>query len=242
LFLIVVFGSCKKENRTDCFKGNGDDVTEERDLGSFKIIKVYDKINLNIIKGQTQEFKVEVVAGKHVIKNITTKIADNVLSIDNVNKCNFVRGYKRQVTVNVTLPYIVKVENQGVGTVVFAEGYSQDTLLVLAESSGDIHINGNYNEIRTSSHGNGDIYLSGTCNSLYVYMNGINFFRGANMPVTNYIFVETLSIGDCYINATQAQKLDYHIWDAGNIYYTGNPPVINDVSDGTQKGKLIQQP
>lgn len=210
-----------------------------RDLGSFSLVRTFDKINVNITKGSA--FKVEVNAGKHVIKNIYTKVIDGVLVIDNNNKCNFVRGYKRQVTVNITVPYIKKVENMGVGTVVFDNNFSQDTLLVLAESSGDIHINGTYNEIRTSSHGNGDIYLDGVSNRLYVYSNGINFFRGSNMLITDYIFVETLSIGDCHINASSANKFDYHIWSTGNIYYKGNPPEINNVGPGTEKGKAIQE-
>ena len=129
----------------------------------------------------------------------------------------------------------------GVGTIVFDNDFSQDTLLVLAESSGDIHINGAYNEIRTSSHGNGDIYLDGVANRLYVYSNGINFLRGSNMLITDYIFVETLSIGDCHINAGSATKLDYHIWSTGNIYYKGNPPEINNVGTGVEKGQLIRE-
>ena len=104
----------------DCFKSNGTEITDSRTPGQFKIIKTYDKIDLNITKGS--EFKVEVVAGKNVIKNIKTKVADGILTIDNNNKCNFVRGYKRKVTVNVTSPYLVRVENHGVGTTTFSEG------------------------------------------------------------------------------------------------------------------------
>jgi len=237
--LILAFVSCSKENTFDCFKSNGDDVTDVRQTGAFTIVEVNDQINLNVVNGP--EFKVEVTAGKHIIKNILTTVKNNTLSIDNNNKCNFVRGYKRQVTVTVTVPKIKKVSNLGVGTVFFDNNFSQDTLLLLAESSGDIHVNGTYKEIRTTSHGNGDIFLNGTCNSLYVYMNGINFFRGENMPIARYIFVETLSIGACHVNATLADTLDYHIWSSGDIYYKGNPPSIGNVSDGSETGKLIKE-
>jgi len=239
LCLVLLLAACSKDNMFDCFKSNGADVTETRTPGSFLVVAVNDQINLRVVNGS--EFKVDVTAGKHIIKNIHTSIKSNTLSIENKNTCNFVRGYKREVNVTVTVPYIKKVENLGVGTVTFDDNFKQDTLLLLTESSGDIYVNGTYNEIRTTSHGNGDIYLNGSCNSLYVYMNGINFFRGLNMPIRDFIFVETLSIGDCYVNATQSPQLAYHIWSDGNIYYTGSPTKIEDVSSGTQKGRAIHQ-
>jgi hypothetical protein len=239
LFIILFFNSCKKENEFDCVKTTGKDISEMRDVGSFDEILLNYQIDLNISKGS--EYKVEVIAGKNIIKNITTRVKDGVLSIDNINRCNFVRGYKRTITVNITLPYIKLVKNIGVGTLTFDENFNQDTLVVRAESSGDIVVNGTYNEVRSSSHGNGDVYLNGTCNSLYVYTNGTNYLRANNLLVKDYIFIETLSLGDCYVNASACNKFDYNIWKSGNIYYKGNPAVINNVGLGTASGKAIKE-
>ncbi len=236
--MIFLFANCKKENAFDCFKSTGADVIETRSVEKFDVIKVFNKIDLNIIKGP--EFKVEVTAGKHVIKNIKTIVADSALNIKDENKCNFVRGYKRQVTVNVTLPYLVRVESRGVGTVRFAEGYVQDTVFIRAENSGDIYVNGNFNQIRTSSHGNGDIYLNGACNSLYVYMYGTNVLKGENLTINNYVFVETVSIGDCFVAAPTGGTLDCNIWRNGNVFYKGNPSSANRFA-GDGKGKLIKE-
>lgn len=237
--MLFFFVGCKKENALDCFKSNGKEITETRDLGSFSNITLYDNIDLNITKGP--EFKVNVVAGKHIIKNITTRVADGVLSIDNKNKCNFVRGYKRKVTVNVTMPYIVKVESRGVGTIRFTDTFQQDTLQLRAENSGDIYVNGTFNEVRTSSHGNGDIYVSGSCDRLFVYMFGTNMLQAENLVINSYVFVETVSIADCYINAPVNGPLEYNIWRSGNIYYKGNPTIINSFSNNAGKGSLIKR-
>ena len=237
--MVLFFVSCKKENALDCFKSNGKEITETRDLGTFTIIKLHDKIDLNIFKGT--EFKVDVVAGEHIIKNIKTTVSDGVLSIDNNNKCNFVRGYKRSVTVNITLPYIVRVESRGVGTIRFNDVFSQDTIQLLAENSGDIYLNGTFNQITTSSHGNGDIYLSGTCDRLYGYTFGTNLLLADKLTINTYVFVENISIGDCYINAPAGGKLEYNIWRSGNIYYRGNPLEINSFSKGVGKGQLIKE-
>ena len=239
LFLILFFVSCKKENALDCFKSNGSEITETRNLAPFKIIKLYHKIDLNISKGA--EFKVNVVAGKHIIKNIKTSVVDGVLYIDNNNKCNFVRGYKQNIIVNVTLPYLVRVENRGVGTVRFNENFQQDTIQLLAENSGDTYLYGTYNEIRISSHGNGDMYLNGTCNRLYGYTFGTNVLNAKNLLINSYVFIETISIGDCFINAPANGTLEYNIWRSGNIYYKGIPSQISSFSNGAGKGQLIKE-
>jgi hypothetical protein len=239
LVLVLFFVSCKKENALDCFKTTGSEITETRNVGAFTVISLYDNIDLNITKGA--EFKIDVVAGKHVIRNIKTTVTDGVLSIDNNNKCNFVRGYKRKVTVNITLPYIVKVESRGVGTIIFTENFQQDTILLRAENSGDIYLNGSFNEVRTSSHGNGDIYVSGTCDRLYGYMYGTNMLQAENLVINSYVFVESVSIADCFINAPLNGPLEYNIWRSGNIYYRGNPTAINSFSNSDAKGRLIKR-
>ncbi len=135
---------------------------------------------------------------------------------------------------------MVRVENHGVGTTLFSEDFAQDTIHVLAENSGDIHLNGTFNQIKTSSHGNGDIYLNGICNTLFVYTYGTNLLKGEGLTVNNYVFVESISIGDCFINAPNGGKLEYNIWRNGNIYYKGNPAEINNFK-GDGKGQLIKQ-
>jgi hypothetical protein len=239
LCFALFFISCRKENALDCFKSNGKEVSEMRYPGPFREVEVNDKIEVTIYQGT--EYKVEVLAGAHVLKNISTKIENGILKIDNNNRCNFVRGYKRQIKMNITVPSIEKVTNNGVATLRFGEEFSQDTLLVRAENSGDIYVNGTFNEIRTSSHGNGDIYLQGSANRLYVYSYGTNYLQAADLAVSDYVFIETVSIGDCYVNATSLNALDYHIASDGNIYYTGDPGHINsNINDGV-KGRLIRK-
>lgn len=237
----LILVTCKKENAFDCFKSTGKTISEFRDVGDFKEIEMNDKINVTIYQGN--DFKVEVLAGENIIKNVYTKVSEGVLIIDNNNKCNFVRGYKHQIHVNITVPSIKLVSNKGVSTLKFADDFYQDTLVVRIENSGDAYVNGTYNQIRTSTHGNGDFYLNGKTNSLFVYTNGTNYVRAQNLEVKDYVFIETITIGDCYINATGLKKFDYHIKSDGNIYYSGQPMEINNVGkDGENfKGRAINR-
>jgi hypothetical protein len=184
---------------------------------------------------------VEVIAGKNLIKSIETTVTNGVLTISNSNRCNFMRGYKRVVHVNVTLPYLQKINNGGVGGVWFEEDFSQDTLRAWIESTGDTHVKGHFKYLQTSSNGNGDMYLSGSCDSLYIFTMGANFVRAEDLTVSKYAFIHTFTLGDCFINATGLKRLDYSIESEGNIFYKGLPYTIYSLGNGNTKGRAIRQ-
>jgi hypothetical protein len=231
--------SCKKENATDCFKPNGKEVTEIRNLPAFNQIVVFDKMAVYIQQGP--EYRVEISGGKQVLKNFYSEVKDSVLQLDNRNTCNFVRGYKRQISVKITVPYVRQITNDGVGGVTLAENFNQDAIFIRAENSGDTYINGTYGEVRTSSHGNGDIYIKGSAKRLMVYMNGTNFMHAQNLRVSDYVFISNYSLGDATVQAQGLGGMDCKLWSSGNIYYSGTPGSIRDLSEVRTTGKIIQR-
>lgn len=237
IFLFVVM-SCTKDNRWDCFKSYGKTISEIRDVPAFIKVKSNDKVNVTIYQGSEQ--KVEVVAGKNIIESIKTSVEDGVLIIEDRNVCNFVRGYKHYIQVNITVPYLRNVENNSVANMTIDGSFKQDSIFVRAENSGNTYVYGSYKSISASSHGNGDIYLSGTCDMLFAYSFGTNFLQAFNLTVKNYIFVDNWSLGDCNVNASSPNLLlEYHIADAGNIRYKGNPNIQGLIDEGA-KGKVIK--
>lgn len=235
----VAFSGCTKDNALDCFKSNGRETTVIRQPGAFNEIEINDKFITTVVQGP--EPKVEVTAGANLLRNIRTYLVDSKLVIDNKNECNFVRGYKKQIRITITVPEVKRINNHGVGVVTIDENFVQDTMLVRATNSGDVNIRGRYKEIRTSSHGNGDINIIGECNTFYIYTNGTNFVDAEQLIVKEYAFVETMSIGDCTINATQLKKLEFNIWDSGNLYYIGEPGSITDFSNKKGSGRAIKK-
>lgn len=238
--LLLLFVSCKKEHAPDCVTATGPDVSSVRELGSFHTINLNDNMDVYLQKGT--EFRVEAVAGKYIMDKISAAVQSGTLVLENKNTCNFVRGYKRRVKFYITVPEIKQVTNNAVGTIYFDENFSQDSAItVSAQSSGDIYVKGKFGDLYTTSHGNGDIYLSGSAKMLEVYTNGTNYVRAENLSILNYVYISTYSIGDVYLSLNPNVQFDYLIWDEGNIYFTGTPAVIRQLSDGTAKGKAIQK-
>jgi hypothetical protein len=240
LFVFILsLTACRKENRFDCFKGNGKRVTEERSLPAFSEIHLEDKFETRVV--QSPESRVVVSCGERIIKNIRTEVVKGILSITNHNTCNFVRGYKEPVIITIYTPFVSYLVNDAVGAVEFDEQFRQDSINVRVASSGDVHLRGTFRVIRSSSNGNGDMYISGVTEILFLYTNGINFVNTLGLSVSNYMFIHSVTIGDCYINAADTRQFDYNIQGRGNIYYSGTPAVINNYSDPSGTGQLFKK-
>ncbi len=238
LFLALVFCSCNKDSAPDCFKSNGKEASELRPLKGFNTVEVNNNVITYIFQGN--EFKVEVIGPKNLLKKVETTLKDSILVISNKNECAFVRGYKRKIQVMITLPSLKLAKNNSVSEMNISPLFKQDTISLRNENSGDIVLSGAYSIIYVSSHGNGDVRLNGDCKQLLIYTNGLNYIYAQNMSVHEYAYVATLSLGDVYINGTYLKQLDYHIHNKGNIYYTGQPLIYNNTFEDFGTGKLIK--
>jgi hypothetical protein len=237
LLIGLIFSSCQKGHEIDCFKSNGKETQQTRTLNPFQFINIKDKVDVIINEGN--EFKVVVSGGEHLINNIKTEIKENTLYISNTNKCNMVRGYKRRYSVTVTLPQLKYLENKGSNTVSFYNGSALDTLEIKAASPGSVRIYGDFEQINSVSQSNGDVYLNGSTNHLTIYMTGNPFFYGENMIVKKHAFVESYSIGHCYLNLTNTPNFEYRLWEKGNVYYNGTPQTIINYTNAGVKGQAI---
>lgn len=228
--------SCKKENLYDCFKPTGANEVRIREVSDFRYIIVKDKIDLYLTQGPNFEVKIE--AGRNLFMNIRTTVSSGTLTIENINKCNFVRSPKKKITAYVTLPYLRVVRNAGTGTVYFNNQFTQDSLDVRIANSGDVHFNVNVNYFATSTHGNGDLYGKGKVNYSNHYTNGTNYIWMQDVEVQNEIDVNTYTIGDCIVSAPLNGLLRVQIWEKGNVHYKGEPATISYVQHS--KGRLIK--
>ena len=237
-FLGLLCMACNKSSAPDCFKRNGSETTEIRQVGNFTEIVFNDNMDLTFTHGQ--ECKVEITCGENLFEKISTELSGQTLTIENKNRCNFVRGYKKRIKLNIILPYLRFVEHNGVGTLTVLPGFAQDSLWLKTESSGDIYVNGTYTVLKFNTNGNGDIYLTGSCKTLFAYMNGVNYVKAQDLSVSDYALVQTNSLGDGYFSFYGTKQVDYVLQNSGNIYYSGNPQNISDKGDGKAKGKLVK--
>lgn len=236
LIILAIFASlfygCKKENMCDCFKSTGKDVTISRDVIPFDTIQVYDKVDVYV--HEEAAFSVKIEGGKNVVGLISTEINNNTLTIKNNNKCNFVRSYKKRIKVHIGMPKVNWIRHSGIGNV-YSEGVlTTDTITYQIFSSGDVYLNVNNQYLRGGIHGMGDLYLKGNTNYHNTNVKGEGFIHAEDLATqTTDIVAITSGETRIQVNGTLIALLE----QSGNVYYKGNPPVIQKTIKG--KGQLI---
>lgn len=233
--LILLSNNCQKENAFDCLKPTGKIITETRQTPSFHTIIIKDKIDVYL--NQSNLFNVSVKAGKNIIDNVITKVENETLYISNSNKCNFIRDPKKKIEVYVDLPELKYLKHNGSGNIYANQTFVQDSMIIRIESPGDVHLQIQTHYFGGSTHGNGDLYVSGQTDYFYYNYNGTNFIHAENLKINNYTYLESHSVGHAYVNIDNI-GMDAALFSNGNIYYRGNPTYIRYSSKG--KGKVIR--
>ncbi len=185
LISILILTSCTNENAPDCIQSAGKMVRMEVDVVDFTSITVFE--NLNLVLKQGAETEVELESGEFLINEISARVIDDRLILENNNGCNFFRDYGIS-TVYVTSPNITEVRS-GTGLLVSSDGILNYPDLTLISES--------FNNPETETT-DGSFDLQVNVQALNIVVNGIAFFglRGQ---------VENLSInvaaGDSRIEA-----------------------------------------
>lgn len=238
LAALLVMISCKKENRSDCFKSTGNIIKEERVAGDIKKIEINENINLIITQDTVNKIIVE--AGEHLLPLIITEMDNDTLVIKNNNKCNWVRSFKKEINVYVTVKDLAQITTYGSGDITSTNTLTNDFFMLEMWSGGgsaDLTINASesYFIIHT---GSSDITVKGFSNFNYIWLHG-NGWMWCDSLFTNYTVVSSLGTGDCYVNVSQALNISIHY--IGNVYYSEYPNLSIIYRDTSGTGKLIPQ-
>ena len=221
----------------DIVKTTGKIVTQDRDVKNFTCIYFEDKIDVYIT--QDTIFKVQVEAGSNLQSLIKTELEGETLKVHNNNRQNWVRGYKHRIKIYISAPYFKHLENNSVGTIRTTNTINQNEISIRTSNTGDVNLNVNTTRVACSTHGNGNIYLTGTTNRLEGDFVGTNFLYAKDLKILNYIYLHSASIGHAHITAPENGLMDIKIDRDGNIYYSGTPSQINLTR--ISKGDLIKE-
>lgn len=105
LFTAFLLWSCS-EDGPDCFKSQGELKTEEISTEFFQKINISKGIELIVKEGEEQ--KIQLTAGKNLIKDIQFEIIEGELYIQNKNGCEMLRNY-HSAKVHITTPVLEKI-------------------------------------------------------------------------------------------------------------------------------------
>jgi hypothetical protein len=235
-FLIIILCiSCKKENMCDCLKSTGDVIKESRRIKDFTTLVVHDNIFVTLTQDNVNT--VEVEAGENLLPLIKTDVEGETLTITNDNTCNWVRSYKKEIHVYMhvkNLEYIWWYSSKDLTT---TNTLTTPIINIFNFFSGSVSVNISADESYTKQMGSGgDMTVTGLTHFNYIFDQGYGFLHLENLQ-SNRAVIGHHGTGDIYVNASDT--LDAEILNAGSVYYSGNPVIIQRTSTGS--GKLIHE-
>jgi len=235
----------------NCIDGNGIIKTQQREVGSFDRVESNGDFNVYIFPGE--ETFVEVEADENLMGYIITRVYKDELIIETRrNNCLRTSGLVR---ITVYTPALNTLDLNGSGKI-WCDSLISDSFNVDVDGSGTIHcqyveasimdaevsgsgnmrIDGIFDDVNADIEGSGEIVLSGESVNADLDVSGSGKISGNNM-LTNNCYVDISGSGDISIWVTDL--LDVDISGSGNVYYYGEPPVVNTHISGS--GQVIQK-
>jgi hypothetical protein len=235
LTAILSFDACQKAPVLDCFKSTGQVMREQRQIGDFKTVVLRDNINLFLVPSDKNALVVE--GGKNLLPKIITEIQDTALVIRNDNQCNWVRSYDKPLNVYLEFIDLELLEYRSIGDVTSNDTVRLDSLTVdVMEGAGKLDFILKTPLVYCNLHyGTADIRLRGKADLCYVFGDSFGRVDNSGLEVSQ-AYVTNRSANDMYLFVTL--RIGATIDNIGNIYYTGSPPEVGLVRNGS--GNLVK--
>lgn len=228
IILSILILSCNSEEGSDCFKKQGDQITE--------VILVDDFYKINISKGielivkQSEEQKVKIVSGKNLIHDINFEVIDGELYITDKNGCDMFRNVSI-AKVYVSTPVLEKIYSASQFSIK-SEGVLRFPHLTLESgivsedvpsSVFEIEVE---NETLTVNDNVSSVFkLKGKTNLLTVNFWGSNGRLEAENLVSKEINVFHRSTNDMIVFPTE--KITGTLYSTGNLVLKNVPPIVD---------------
>lgn len=234
LTLSILLFSCDSETAFDCIKKPGTIETQRIEAGSFDKIVLEDNIDLVISTGDTS---VLIVSGKNLLPKISFVTANNILTITNVNKCNWTRQYTA-ATVYLTHPDLKEIQLLGYGNLTSEDTLSISKLRIISlESPSDVDLTLSGFKLYISSNNISNFHLNGMVSELSAglyYGDGI--LDASNLRVENAYITHS---GTNTMKINTRGLLEGSINNVGNLEIYSAPSEMKIEING--KGKIIKK-
>jgi len=177
--MLFVFASLAIVAQT---KGNGNVVSDQRNVDNFTSIKLTSSADIYITQGKKS---VTVKTDENIQEFIKTTVDDGVLNIGVKGK-----GFRsvKVLEVYISVPTLEKVISSGSGDIEFDGVYKANDLYFRLNGSGDLEGDFNTANMELKVNGSGDSEISGVMGSFRVTVVG-----------SGDIVAEGLKLEECYV-------------------------------------------
>lgn len=236
--LLVTAFSCQKGSLSDCFTGKGDEETLRFDIENFTKIHCASKINITL-KQDTNipQPSVEITGPENVIQNVIFDVSDNTCNISLDMTCHFVRSYKYEINVVITLSNIDEIVLNAAAQLKTLDTFFINDLLIRHFALTDMDLTLVANDVEMFLYNAAHLNITGSANSLKGYIEH-NADLDARKLDAKKVLLDHHSPLDSYFRASQLIYVNLH--NDGNFYYYGDPTDYVRIDKQEGNGTLIK--
>ncbi len=222
--MLLLF-SCKKPENRRCWKQAGDEDTLTINVNTFSKINVQEHIVCTLVQDSTE--KVVISGGKNLLNFIGVNVENGLLTVNNENKCSFLRSYEQRVKVEIHFKNLSNLEFEGTEPLTCRDTLQLDWFtLLIRDGAGPVNLLLNAQLITaTLAHGYGDFTMKGHTNQAIFNVRSNGYCNTYGLNIAESITVISRTQADLRINAHQC-ILRAQTEGSGNIYYKGVPNSI----------------
>lgn len=211
-------------------EGNGDPVTEERDLPFFREVNSGGNFLVNITPGETNQLIIK--AESNLLPYISTRVSGKILDIE-------VKGLHSldpsvPIVIDVVTPALTAVRQSGSGEIQFGS-FRADHFEIAESGSGNVTGIVDCRSMEVTVSGSGNVDLEGTAGQCTFTLSGSGNISGYRFPVE---ICNAVISGSGSIFVHTADFLQVNISGSGSVFYRGQPRVNYSISGS---GRVIQQ-
>ena len=205
-------------------RGNGNIVSQNRNVGSFGKVHTYGSYDLVIT--DANEHKVTVEADENLQQYIIVETEGNTLKIRHQKGVNF--NSSKQILIHISAPMLSEVALSGSGNIKSTNQLNgSDKFNISSSGSGNIEMDVETSDMSAAISGSGNISLKGKTKQLDGRISGSGNIRAKNLQ-SEVTSVRISGSGSAEVVATQ--KLDTKIAGSGDVRYWGNASVDSKVA------------
>lgn len=194
-------------------------TTINRELGDFTILKVYNGIDLELIKSEEQRLEISgEKADKVKIKNDGIKLKISLKFPETMAD--------GKVSVKLYFNRTIFVIDGNEGATITGKNLDQDQIELRVQEGSFMNLVVKAKNLRVKATSGGIIKLSGSTKNETVEVNLGGVYHGYDMKTANMSVVKASSGGKAEIDA--GETLDAKVTFGGSIFYKGTPEVFRN--------------
>ncbi len=198
-------------------------TTITKNLGDYSTLKVYNGIEVELIKSNDQKLEVtgeksELVKIKNVNNTLKISLPFSIKPAEN--------SAEGKIFVKIFYNKNIALIDGNEGATITGKDFNQDKVAVNAQERAFITLSTTANYISVRSSSGGIIKLSGTAKNQDVDVDLYGIYHGYNMNVSGNSTVKAGTGAKAEVLA--GEVLNAKVSFGGSIFYKGNPEVVKD--------------